>query len=222
MEFLKAIFGEKPLTYDEFVQAVNAHNGNEANKDNQVKIGNLASGEYVGKGKHDALNEMLSGKQKELDTANGLIEQLKKSAKGNEELQGKFAQYENEKAALQKELAETKIKSAVKVALLSEKAIDIDYLTYKVNETMREKGITLELDENEHIKGWDDVLSSLKTQCPNQFESGKNGQSIEANPLPEQDNNRPSVTREQFSKMGYESRVKLKESNPELYAQMKG
>lgn len=222
MEFLKAIFGDKPLTYDEFVQAVNAHNGNEANKDNQVKIGNLASGEYVGKGKHDALNDLLSGKQKELDTANGLIEQLKKSAKGNEELQGKFVQYENDKAALQKELAETKIKSALKIALLSEKAIDIDYLTFKVNEKMKEKGSTLELDENENIKGWDDVLSGLKTQFPNQFESSKNGSNIEANPLPDTNNNRPAVTKEQFDRMGYQSRLKLKQESPEIYAQMTG
>lgn len=220
MEFLKAILGEE--LYKQIEAAINSHNGNEANKDNQIKLANLASGEYVGKGKHDALNEMLSGKQKELDTANGLIEQLKKSAKGNEELQGKFVQYENDKAALQKELAETKIKSALKIALLSEKAIDIDYLTFKVNEKMKEKGSTLELDENENIKGWDDVLSGLKTQFPNQFESGKNGQSIEANPLPDTNNNRPAVTKEQFDRMGYQSRLKLKQESPEIYAQMTG
>ena len=32
MEFLKAIYGDKALTFDELVQAINAHNGNEANK----------------------------------------------------------------------------------------------------------------------------------------------------------------------------------------------
>ena len=79
MDFLKAIFGDKPLTFDEFVQAVNAHNGNEANKENQIKIGNLGTGEYVGKGKYDALNELLTGKQTELDTANNLI--MKKKEK---------------------------------------------------------------------------------------------------------------------------------------------
>ena len=49
MEFLKEILGED--LFSQVSEKVNAFNGNEANKDKQVKIGNLASGEYVGKGK---------------------------------------------------------------------------------------------------------------------------------------------------------------------------
>lgn len=186
MEFLKALFGEKALTYDELVQAINAHNGNEANKGNQLKIGNLGSGEYVSKAKHDALQALLDGKETELTTANGLIAELQKGTKGNEELQGKIAQYETTVSQLQAQIAETKIKSALKVALLSEKALDIDYLTYKVNEKMKEQGKSLELDDNENIKGWDDVLSGLKTQFPTQFESAGKPR-IEPNPLPKGD-----------------------------------
>ena len=157
------------------------------NKEKQIKIGNLGGGEYVGKGKFDSeiekLNSLLTGKQTEIDAANGLIEQLKKGAKGNEELQGKITQYENTVADLQKQLSETKIKGAVKLALLTEKALDIPYLSFKLDEKMKEKGKTLELDENEKIKGWDELLADLKTQCPNQFESGKGGK-IEGVPLP--------------------------------------
>lgn len=53
MEFLKEILGEE--LFNQIAEKINAHNGNEANKDNQIKIGNLGSGEYVGKGKYDAL-----------------------------------------------------------------------------------------------------------------------------------------------------------------------
>ncbi len=49
MEFLKEILGEE--LYKQFEEKINAYNGNEANKDKQVKLANLSSGEYVGKGK---------------------------------------------------------------------------------------------------------------------------------------------------------------------------
>ena len=186
MEFLKAIFGDKSLTYEELVNALNAHNGNEANKEKQIKVGNLGTGEYTSTAKYKALEESLTGKQTELDAANGLIEELKKSAKGNEEMQSKITGYETQVAELQKQLAETKVKSALKVALLSEKALDIDYLTFKVNEKMREKGQSLELDENDNIKGWDGILSDLKTQLPKQFESAASG-GVDPQPLPNGD-----------------------------------
>ena len=189
MDFLKELFGGKPLTYDELVQAINAHNGNEENKDKQIKIANLALGEYVGKGKYDAdiekVNNLLTTKQGELDAANNLISDLQKGTKGNEELQDKITNYESVVVpGLQKQLAETQAKGALKFALLSAKALDVDYLTYKLNEKLKAEGKTLELDENEHIKGWDDLLSGLKTQCPKHFESASGG-GIDPNPLPD-------------------------------------
>lgn len=136
MEFLKEILGEELFTQLE--SKINEYNGNEANKDKQVKIGNLGSGEYVGKGKYDALQEALNGKDAEITNANNLIAELKKASKGNEEMQTKFNEYEQQNAALQAELAETKLKSAIKVALLSEKAVDVDYLTFKLNEKLKD------------------------------------------------------------------------------------
>ena len=224
MEFLKELLGED--LFKQIESKINEHNGNEANKDKQIKLGNLGSGEYVSKGKHDAeienLNTLLSGKTGELENALKLIEDFKKGAKGNEELQGKISAFETEKAELQKQLQETKIKAALKVALLSEKALDIDYLTFKVNEKMAEQGKTLELDENDNIKGWDDVLSGLKTQFPTQFESVKGGQIVDPQPLPGRTDPQPGITQEQFNKMGYQSRLKLKQEQPDVYAQMTG
>lgn len=219
MEFLKEILGE---LYEQVATKINAHNGNEANKDKQIKLANLATGEYVGKGKYDALNELLTGKNAELDTANGLIAELKKGTKGNEELQNKIAGYETQVADLQKQLQETKLKSAMKVALMSEKAVDVDYLTFKLNEKMKEKGETLELDENDNIKGWADKLSGLKTQFPTMFESAGSGnmQVLGDNRLPSGDNRQVTPTKEQFRSMSYEERVALKQSNEQLYKQL--
>ena len=177
MDFLKEILGEE--LFAQLTEKLNAHNGNEANKDKQVKLGNLASGEYVGKGKFDALNELLTGKQTELDTANGLIEQLKKGTKGNEELQGKITGYETQVAELQAKLQETKRRYAFDVLLMDSGVTDKDereFLTYKYESKLKEEGKTLELDENEHIKGADGIVESLKTMRPKAFEkAGKDG-----------------------------------------------
>lgn len=173
MEFLKEILGEE--LYKQFEAAINAHNGNEANKEKQVKIGNLGTGEYVSKAKHDALQELVNGKETELKTANELIAELKKGTKGNEDLQKKIGDYDAQVAQLQAQLQETKIKSAIKVGLLAEHCKDVDYVTYKLMEGLKEKNETLELDENDNIKGWNDRISGLKTQLPTQFESANGG-----------------------------------------------
>ena len=182
MEFLKAILGEE--LYKQIEAAINSHNGNEANKDNQIKLANLATGEYVGKGKHDALAELLKGKETELTNANNLIAELKKGTKGNEELQGKITNYETVVVPqIQKQLQEVREKSAVKIGLLTEKCTDVDYVTFKLMEKLKADGKTLELDDNDGIKGWDDLISGLKTQLPGQFEAA-GGKKFEERKLP--------------------------------------
>lgn len=187
MEFLKEILGEE--LFNQFKEKIDAHNGNEANKESQIKIANLAGGEYVGKGKFEALQEALTGKDAELTNATNLIEELKKASKGNEDMQAKFTSYEQENAKLQAELAETKLKSAIKVALLSENATDIDYLTFKLEQKLKEKGEALELDENENIKGWDERISALKTQFPSQFKTSSAKEKIDELNLPNMEGN---------------------------------
>lgn len=218
MDFLKEILGEE--LFKQVAEKINAHNGDEANKDNQIKIGNLGSGEYVSQGKYTALQEALNGKDAEITNANNLIAELKKASKGNEEMQAKFSNYEAENARLQEELQETKLKSAIKVALLSEKAVDVDYLTFKLNEKLKEKGETLELDENDNIKGWDNQLSGLKTQFPNMFESAGNGnlKVLGDNKLPTGDNTE-TLTKSELLKKPYAERARIAQENPEAYAE---
>lgn len=213
MDFLKEVLGEE--LYSQVTSKVNEYNGNEANKDKQIKLANLTSGEYVGKGKYDALQEALTGKETELTSANDLIAQLKKDTKGNEELQGKISTYETQVADLQAELAETKLKSAIKVALLAEKAVDVDYLTFKLEEKLKEKGETLKLDENDNIEHWEDKLAGLKTQFPTMFETHQK-KTIEENKLPNPDENK-GLTRADVLKMPYGERTKLFNENPEAY-----
>lgn len=184
MEFLKEILGEE--LFNQFSEKINAYNGNEANKDKLIKLANLGTGEYVSKAKHDALQALLDGKTTELDTANGLIEELKKGTKGNDELQGKVTAYETQVAQLQDELKQTQVDAELKVAMLAAgaKADDIDYLTFKLNS----KGEKLEVGEDGHIKGVDEMIAGLKTQFPSQFESAKNETVIVENKLPGSEN----------------------------------
>lgn len=227
MDFLKAILGDD--LYSQIESKINEHNGNEANKDKQIKLGNLGGGDYVAKGKYDTeiekLTAQLTSKSTELDSANGLIADLKKNTRGNEELQGKISGYEAQVAELQKQLQEAKVSAAVKVALLSEKCADVGYMTYVINQKLAEEGKQIELDENENIKGWDDMISGLKTQHPAHFESAQgNGKAfvIEENRLPKSEN-RDGVTKADLLRMPYAERNKFYQENPEAYQNaMKG
>lgn len=185
MDFLKTIFGDKALTFDELSTAINAHNGNEANKDNQLKIGNLGGGDYVGKAKYDALQALFDGKATELDNANKLITELKNGTKGNEELQGKVTAYETQVAELQAQLKATQLENAVQLAIRDAGGADVDYLAFKLKAAGE-----LELDENGKIKGIDEKMTALKAQCPTQFETGKDGKlKVEVQKLPGNDGN---------------------------------
>lgn len=147
------------------------------------------------KTQHDGVNQQLT-------EANALIEDLKKSNKGNEGLQQKVTAYEQQVAQLQKELEETKIDAEIKVALLANKAVDVDYLTFK----LKNKGEALTLDENGKITGMDDKIAALKTQFPAQFETAGKKTVIE-NRLPQQQENEPAAptSLEEALKMAYEN-----------------
>ena len=151
------------------------------------------------------------GVNKQLGEANALIAELKKSTKGQEDLQGKITSYEAQVQQLQAELEQTKLDAAIKVELLSSKALDVDYLTFK----LKEKG-ELALDENGKIKGWDDKIAALKTQFPTQFEGGSSKR-YEEHRLPDDKDDGGTITKEALLKKPYAERMKIFNENPEAY-----
>lgn len=223
MDFLKEILGDD--LFSKVEAAINDYNGKDENKDKQVKLGNLGSGDYVSKAKSTAelqkIQALLDGKTVELDTANTLIANLKKSNKGNEDLQGKINAYEDQVQQLQNELQKTRMDYAIKFALQDAKALDVDYLTFKLTEKLKENGESLELDDNENIKGWEDKLSSLKTQFPNQFESSTS-KKINEHKL-EQGDDHKSISKAELMKMSYQDRANFYNENKDEYESiMKG
>ena len=219
MEFLKEILGEE--LYSQVESKINEYNGADANREKQIKLANLGSGEYVGKGKFDSLSADLASKQSELEKANSLIGEMKKASKGNEDMQVKIAEYEKTVAGLQAQLAETQLKAAVETALHRENAVDVDYLSFKLNEKLKANGETLELDDNGKVKGWESRIEELKTAYPNMFASqGKDGYTpIGDNRLPEVDKG-GGYTKTELLKKPYAERAKIYNENPEAYKEI--
>ena len=109
---------------------------------------------------------------KERDEGKTLIEQLQKSAKGNEEMQAKFTDYETKLAQLEEEKNQFKIDSALKLALLNAKVTDTDYMAYKITEQLKKDGKSLELDETgNNIKGIETFIEDQKKANPTFFET---------------------------------------------------
>lgn len=147
-----------------------------------------------------------------------LIEQFKTDTKNNELLQGKITSYEATITDLTKQNEELRIDAAMdrKLHAAGAKPEDFDYLKFQ----WKKKG-DITLDDNGEIKGGEDAIAGLKTQHPVHFATAENQRELQPHAL--QDRNKDSgktVTKEEFDKMGYDSRVKLKEENPELYSQL--
>ena len=167
------------------------------------------------------------GAVQERDAANATIAELKKAAKGQADMQAIITNHEGTIQKLTEQLAQEKLNAAIKVGLLSAKAADVDYLTFKLNEKLKADGETLTLDENGNIKGWNEKVDGLKTQFPNMFEEvgdGSNPEGFEVVPLPlrKGSGGNDAPTKESFRNMTYEQRVALKQQNETLYRQLRG
>lgn len=162
------------------------------------------------------------GAVQERDAANATIAELKKAAKGQADMQAIITNHEGTIQKLTEQLAQEKLNAAIKVGLLSEKAVDVDYLTFKLNEKLKGDGETLTLDDNGNIKGWKDKVDGLRTQFPNMFEAandGSNPDGYEVVPLPlrKGSGGNDAITAETFRGMNFEQRLALKQKNEALY-----
>lgn len=121
MEFLKEILGDD--LYEQVKAKVSSYN-EKADKDKKVSIANINGGEFIAKAKYEQLQNDLDNTKTSLETANNTIKDLKKSNTDNADLQTKIADYESEKANLEKAHKETTEKlikeSAIKDALYNE------------------------------------------------------------------------------------------------------
>lgn len=130
--------------------------------------------------RYGKLKDQHAGVSKQLEEANALIETMKKDTKGQEDLQKKISDYDARVAQLEKENQELRADSSMdrKLIAAGAKQSDLDYLKYQ----WRKKG-EITFDDQGEIKGGDDIVAALKTQCPAQFESA-GGKKYEERKLP--------------------------------------
>ncbi|MEG1868946.1 MAG: phage scaffolding protein [Clostridiales bacterium] len=155
--------------------------------------------------RYKELQSKFDGKDKENKEATALIEQLKKDNATNEAMQTKITEYQANMTSLQTELEQTKVDTALKVALLEAKAVDVDYLTYKIK-SGNDKII---LDDNGKIKGLEATLEDVKKQYPTQFKTESPGKKVDENTLPDGDhgdNNTNPKTLAEALQQNYESK----------------
>lgn len=143
--------------------------------------------------------------------SSALIEQLKKDNSGNESFQAKITEYEGKVEQLQNELEQTKVESALKVALLEASVTDVDYLSFKI----KEKG-EIKIGDDGKIKGFDETIAALKTQYPQHFTS-ESKKKIDENKLPNDDEGNNGLTKKDILSKPYNERMKIFEESPELF-----
>lgn len=177
-------------------------------KQNKIFTTNLENAEI----RYNDLKSKLDTKTAEHTEAANLIETLKKNNADNEALQGQVSEYEGRIEALQSELAETKVNSALKIALLEANVTDVDYLTFKV----KEKG-KVEIGEDGKIKGIDDTISSLKTQYPQHFSTVSGSKKIEEKKLPDDEGGDKGLTKKDILSKSYAERQQIYQKDPDKF-----
>ena len=153
MEFLKKIFEDKALTYAELEAAL---------KDNKdIKLANLATGQYVDKAKFD-------GKITELSTANQTIKDLQETVKkfdgvDLEKLKKDVSDWEEK---YNTDIGKLKLDYTLETALMAGKAKN----TKAVKALLDLESIKLDGDK---LLGLDDQLEKLKKEADYLFEVEK-------------------------------------------------
>lgn len=126
MEFLKDVLDDR---YEEFKSIIDKYNAE--NEDKAVKLANLASGEYVSKGKYNNAVADKDNAMTQLNTANETIKTLEAKSINNEDLQKEIEGYKNTIATLETESANVKKTYVLREQLSKAGVVDPDYVIYK-------------------------------------------------------------------------------------------
>jgi len=164
------------------------------------------------------LTEKLNTVTRQLETANAEIgafkgmdiEGIKKAA---DEYKTKFE--EAEKAAATK-ITELEFDKALD-AKLGEIKFTSEYAKQGVRAEIKEQGLTI---KDGAIMGLQDMITAIQTAKPDAFAPDKPGAVVVPGVTGGTPMNYDSITAEDFKKLGYLDRLKLKEEQPALYAQL--
>lgn len=153
--------------------------------------------------------------KKDVETRDKQIDDLQKSAKGNEELQKQIED-------LQKENRATKVNAAIEKALTGAKAKNLTAVKALLKDLDK-----AELADDGTIKGLEDQIKGLKSADDTKFlfeeEAKQKKPTIKgASPADPGDDKPKGITKEQFNRMGYKDRLKLFNEDRETYDLLSG
>lgn len=157
LDFLKEAFGDKPLTFDEFVKAV------KGSKD--IELVNAAGGSYVSKEKYDAQKQKYESVKNELSEANKQIENFK--GMDIEGIKKAADEWKAKAENAEKERAELEYSCIVKDAAAGLKFTSESAKKAFINE-LKAKGLAI---ENGKLLGVDDFVKSYRENDPRAFEA---------------------------------------------------
>lgn len=206
MEFLKELFTE-PLSFEAFSKAV---------KEKGIKLADLSKGEYVSKEKLDRANTALAEEKENASSLTSELQALKESNATAEEWKTKY-----DELAEKQRLAEEKRQKEEQEA--AEKAEFEAYISDKklewTNPLIAEGYFRRyqEAKKSDEYKGKTsaDIVHALTKDDKTAFKT--------AQPEVQLPGGKPfsgSVTKEDFGKMGYAERFKIKTEHPELYQEL--
>lgn len=160
MDFLKKLFEDKSLTWEEFKTLVDSSS--------DIKLANLKEGGYVGKEKFDSLEKERDGLREQIKERDKQLGELKKV--DPESLKGQIETLENEnkkaKENFEKELKEVKVNSIVEMALVGAGAKNIKAVKALLDLNTDE----LEVTSEGAIEGFEDKLKLIKENDSYLFE----------------------------------------------------
>lgn len=169
---------------------------------------------YVPKSRFDEVNEAKKQAEALITERDNQISELKKSESANDELKKQIEQLQAENAKNAETLKQTKIDSAIALALKDAGARNIKAVLPFITAN--------ELNEDGTVKDLDEQIKSLKEgENSFLFNSEKKTDVTKlagATPVVGAKNTANGViTKEQFNRMNYKQRVELKLSQPDVY-----
>lgn len=166
---------------------------------------------FIPKEKFNEVSEAKKQLEETIKDRDKQLEDLGKKAKGNEDLEKQIKDLQ-ETNRTTKETYEAKIKDMAINSAIQSKLTDTKYPDLLMTKFDKAK---ISMQEDGSIIGIDEQLTSIKEQYKDLFVPKITGGD------PYNKGGGPSVvTKDQFSKMGYLDRLKLKQTNSELYEKL--
>lgn len=178
------------------------------------KIDIVSNGQWIPKHKFDDINEEKKKYKEQVDELNQELGKLKKQLEDNQDVTKTIEDLQKQIKDKEEEMAKIRKQNAIKFEVLKANPNDVaDILPHL-------KDDQIVLSEDGTITGLKEQLEALKENKPylfKQVEPQGTGGSLGAG-------NKPKgslvITKEDFKKMGYLERLKLKQENEELYNQL--